>query len=304
MVKQLRTVLNVADDAAYARALAFYRDGLGLPELAAYTGPDGAEVVILDAGRATLELANPAQGRFIAEVETGGVASSPVRLAFEVDDAAAATAALTAAGAELVAAPVRTPWDSRNGRVVGPEGLHVTLFQELHAVERAGLVGETVEALGGEAGVLARAVELATANARAGQLPFAALVVRDGVVVGTGVNTALADHDPTAHAEVAAVRDAARRAGSPTIGGAVVYSSCEPCAMCRTTAVAARAREIVYAAGYELVLPEIAGDAETTRRLGEAVAGVLPRLVRKGESGLSQTELAAPFAAYVAATSA
>lgn len=56
------------------------------------------------------------------------------------------------------------------------------------------------------AGFLSRAVALALDNAVAGQLPFGALVIRDGTVVATGVNTALRDHDPTAHAEISAIR--------------------------------------------------------------------------------------------------
>ncbi|MFI7427997.1 hypothetical protein ACIBPB_13505 [Micromonospora sp. NPDC049836] len=68
-VRQLRLVVE-ADD--YDAAVAFFRDALGLPEQAAYSGGDGARVVILDAGRATLELANPAQKRLIDEVEVAG----------------------------------------------------------------------------------------------------------------------------------------------------------------------------------------------------------------------------------------
>ena len=72
-----------------------------------------------------------------------------------------------------------------------------------------------------EAGALARAVALARRNGTAGQLPFAALVIRDGTVIGAGVNPALADHDPSAHGEVTAVRDAARRLGTLDLAGAV-----------------------------------------------------------------------------------
>ena len=72
---------------------------------------------------------------------------------------------------------------------------------------------------------LQEAVRLATANADAGQLPFAALVVRDGETLATGVNTALADWDPTAHAEVAAVRNACRALGTVHLTGAVIYAT-------------------------------------------------------------------------------
>lgn len=282
-VRQLRVVLNTAD---MDGALAFFRDALGLPEEAAFAGPEGARVVILDAGRATLELSNPAQARYIAAVETGGVPSSPVRLAFEVGDSAAVTDALTGAGAPLIAAPVRTPWESLNARLAGPDGLHVTIFQELAV----------------ESDLLRRAVVMAREHGASGQLPFAALVVRDGVVIGTGVNTAMPDRDPTAHAEVAAVRDACRRTGSVDLASAVVYSSCEPCAICRTVAAASGVREVVYAVGKELVPTEIDATPDATARLIEAVSAELPGIARRGESGLSPAELAAPFAAYLAAT--
>jgi hypothetical protein len=83
--------------------------------------------------------------------------------------------------------------------------------------------------------LLRRAVVLAIENAAEGQLPFGALVVRDGEVLATGVNTALRDIDPAAHAEVAAVRAACRAVGTLDLRGAEVYSSCEPCAHPFTT---------------------------------------------------------------------
>ena len=134
-VLQLRVVVEAED---FDRALAFYRDVLGLPEEAAFEGDGDARVVILDAGRATLELANPAQRRMIDAVEVGRDVSPPIRLAFEVTDATAATAALAAAGATVIAAPVETPWRSLNARLAGPAGLQLTLFEELDSpVDRA-----------------------------------------------------------------------------------------------------------------------------------------------------------------------
>ena len=127
-VRQLRLVVEAAD---YDAALHFYRDILGLPELEAYEGEGDARVAILDAGRATLELANPAQKRMIDAVEVGRDVAPHVRVAFEVDDAASVTDALVAAGAELIAAPVETPWRSLNSRLSAPAGLQLTLFQEL-----------------------------------------------------------------------------------------------------------------------------------------------------------------------------
>ena len=131
-VRQLRVVLQVDDLDA---AVAFYRDALGLAERDAFSDPDG-RVVILEAGRATLELTDEAHARFIERVEgvaVEGVAGDPprLRLAFEVDDADGATRRLEAAGTLVVAPPVRTPWDSLNARLAGPEDTAVTVFEEL-----------------------------------------------------------------------------------------------------------------------------------------------------------------------------
>jgi tRNA(Arg) A34 adenosine deaminase TadA len=96
--------------------------------------------------------------------------------------------------------------------------------------------------------MLRRAVDLAATNAAAGQLPFGALVVRDGQVLATGVNTALRDHDPAAHAEVEAVRAACRSLGVLQLTGAVIYTSCQPCPMCRAVAAIAGIDRMYYAA--------------------------------------------------------
>jgi len=126
-VRQLRLVVTVED---YEAAVRFYRDVLGLPEQAAFATPDG-RVTILEAGRATLELADPAQAEFIDRVEVGRRVAGHIRVAFEVDDATAATTELAGAGAELIAPPTRTPWDSLNARLEAPGGLQLTLFEEL-----------------------------------------------------------------------------------------------------------------------------------------------------------------------------
>lgn len=122
-----------ADDFEEARR--FYRDVLGLTEQAAFEGDGDARVVILDAGRATLELANPAQLRMIDDVEVGRSVSPKFRVAFEVVDAAASTEALVDGGASLVAPPTETPWRSLNARLDAPGGIHLGLFQELETLE-------------------------------------------------------------------------------------------------------------------------------------------------------------------------
>ena len=129
-VLQMRLVVE-ADD--YDRAVHFYRDVLGLRAQESFEAEGGARVAILDAGRATLEIANPAQKRMIDEVEVGHQVAPRLRVAFEVADSAATTDRLVAAGAELIAPPVETPWRSLNSRLAAPAGLQITLFQELDA---------------------------------------------------------------------------------------------------------------------------------------------------------------------------
>jgi catechol 2,3-dioxygenase-like lactoylglutathione lyase family enzyme len=126
-VRQLRLVVHAAD---YQQAVAFFRDALGMPVAEAYAGDGGAEVTILDAGRATLELSNTAQIEFIDDVEVGRRVAPRFRLALEVDDCAAATGAALAAGATPVAPPTRTPWNSVNARMDAPGTIHLTLFEE------------------------------------------------------------------------------------------------------------------------------------------------------------------------------
>jgi catechol 2,3-dioxygenase-like lactoylglutathione lyase family enzyme len=129
-VRQLRLVVEAED---YDEALAFFRDVLGMPEELAVSGGDGAHVTILDAGRATLELANSAQKRMIDEVEVGRQVAPKMRVAFEVGDTRGVTDELVAAGATQVAPPTETPWRSLNARLDTPGGLHVTIFQELES---------------------------------------------------------------------------------------------------------------------------------------------------------------------------
>lgn len=124
---EMRLVLTASD---YDAALHFYRDALGLRELGAFAS-EGGHVTILDAGRATLEIADPAHAAYVDRVEVGRRVAGHVRVAFRVAGARATTDDLVAAGATLVAAPVETPWRSLNARLEGPAGLQLTLFEEL-----------------------------------------------------------------------------------------------------------------------------------------------------------------------------
>jgi guanine deaminase len=120
--------------------------------------------------------------------------------------------------------------------------------------------------------LLREAVRLAGENAESGQQPFGALVVWEGRVVGTGVSTILRDGDPTAHAEIAAVRDACRSLGTLDLSGALLVCSCEPCPMCHAAAVLAGVSRIVYAVSKEtaaqhgFALTGVAADMQTTWR--------------------------------------
>jgi catechol 2,3-dioxygenase-like lactoylglutathione lyase family enzyme len=126
-VRQLRVVVTAPD---YDEALWFYRDILGLKEQAAFES-EGGHVTILEAGVATLELTDPAHAAFVDEVEVGRRVAGHIRIAFEVDNAAAMTARLEAAGAQVIAEPIVTPWSSLNARLEAPAGLQLTLFTEL-----------------------------------------------------------------------------------------------------------------------------------------------------------------------------
>ena len=126
-VRELRLVVTAP---AYEEALAFYRDVLGLPVQAVFESP-GGHVTLLDAGRATLELMDDANAKFVDEVEVGRRVAGHIRVALEVEDAAGATAAAEAAGARVLAPPRRTPWNSLNARLAAPGDLQLTLFEEL-----------------------------------------------------------------------------------------------------------------------------------------------------------------------------
>lgn len=95
---------------------------------------------------------------------------------------------------------------------------------------------------------LGTAIALAQRNVEAGGWPFGAVVVRDGELVATGVNEVLARRDPTAHAEILAIRAACGVVDDVSLAGAVLYTSCEPCPMCLSAIRWARLTEIVYGA--------------------------------------------------------
>ena len=127
-VLQMRLVVEAPD---FEQAVAFYRDVLGAPEELTVEGDAGEKVTILDMGRATLELSNPAQVAMIDDVEVGRRIGPRLRVAFEVTDTRAVTNDLVDAGADLLAPPTLTPWRSLNSRLSAPANLQITLFEEL-----------------------------------------------------------------------------------------------------------------------------------------------------------------------------
>jgi catechol 2,3-dioxygenase-like lactoylglutathione lyase family enzyme len=126
-VRELRLAVTVEN---YDEAVRFYRDALGLPVLEEWDNPAGSGVV-LDAGRATLELLSVGQSELVDRVEVGELVSGPIRLALEVEDSEETAKALLAGGADRVGGPVVTPWFHRNVRVRAPDGMQLTLFTVL-----------------------------------------------------------------------------------------------------------------------------------------------------------------------------
>jgi catechol 2,3-dioxygenase-like lactoylglutathione lyase family enzyme len=123
-VFELRVALTVED---FDRAVAFYRDGLGLEPGELWT--EGGRGQMFLAGRATLEIFDPDYAAGVDQIEVGERVSGPLRFAFQVPDVEAAVERALQYGAELVHPPVRTPWNDLNARVRSPEGLQVTLYQ-------------------------------------------------------------------------------------------------------------------------------------------------------------------------------
>lgn len=96
------------------------------------------------------------------------------------------------------------------------------------------------------------AIELAIEGMRNNQGgPFGAVVVKDGEIIGRGNNQVIATNDPTAHAEVMAIRDACKRLGSFQLDDCIIYTSCEPCPMCLGAIYWARPKQIIYACNRE-----------------------------------------------------
>lgn len=98
---------------------------------------------------------------------------------------------------------------------------------------------------------LRRAIALASENVKRGGGPFGAVVVKDGRIVGEGANRVTLDNDPSAHAEIVAIRDACRRLDTFKLDGATVFASCEPCPMCWSAIQWSRAARVCFGASQQ-----------------------------------------------------
>ncbi|GGC94766.1 nucleoside deaminase [Halopseudomonas salina] len=142
---------------------------------------------------------------------------------------------------------------------------------------------------------LLQAVRLAVESVGKGGGPFGALVVRNGEVLAQAANRVTLDCDPTAHAEVLAIRLAASDLASPHLEDTTLYASCEPCPMCLAAAHWARIPRIVFAASQETA--NLAGFADGN--IAEQLYGQT-HPVRMQELGLSQLEVEDPGAPFLA----
>jgi len=97
-----------------------------------------------------------------------------------------------------------------------------------------------------ETGFMRRAIELSSLSVKSGGGPFGAVVVLDGRIIGEGMNDVVNRHDPTAHAEITAIRAACLVIGDHALAGATIYSSCEPCPMCLSAIWWSRLTRIRY----------------------------------------------------------
>lgn len=120
---------------------------------------------------------------------------------------------------------------------------------------------------------LRQAIDLADASVKEGGGPFGAVVVRDGQVLGVGTNRVVAECDPSAHAEVLAIRAACRRVGDFRLTGATLYTSCRPCPMCESAIHWARLGRVVYGASAALAVAAGFDDEAIRSELGQLADG-------------------------------
>lgn len=140
------------------------------------------------------------------------------------------------------------------------------------------------------------ALDLAVENVRSGRGgPFGAVIVRDGRVVGSGTNLVTTANDPTAHAEINAIREACRTLGTFRLDGCVLYSSCEPCPMCLGAVYWGRLERVYYAATRDDAARAGFDDAAFYR---EFVCAPHERTIPMEQAAME--DAAAPFLAWAA----
>jgi catechol 2,3-dioxygenase-like lactoylglutathione lyase family enzyme len=124
-IHELRIAVTTSD---YERLVKFYCDGLGIEPAQIWNNGQG-KALILDMGRATLEIFDETQAETIDQIEAGKRVSGQIRFALQVPDLKVAMDRLLANGATLVHEPVITPWGDQNVRLQDPDGMQITLFQ-------------------------------------------------------------------------------------------------------------------------------------------------------------------------------
>jgi len=140
---------------------------------------------------------------------------------------------------------------------------------------------------------LQRAIELALANVAAGGGPFGAVIVREGQIIAEAVNRVTQANDPTAHAEVVAIRDACRALNRFQLDDCAIYASCEPCPMCLGAIYWARLGQVYFAASRE--------DAATAGFDDSIIYDEIPLAPSERKISMRHIELpdpAAPFRAW------
>ena len=134
---------------------------------------------------------------------------------------------------------------------------------------------------------MAHAIDLAVASARSGGGPFAALVVKDGEIIGSGANRVTAGLDPTAHAEIVAIREACERLHDFRLTGCDLYATCEPCPMCLGAIYWARIGRVFFAASHQDAAAAGFDDAliyhDLAKPLKERRIPMVPLLVEQGQ---------------------
>lgn len=145
-----------------------------------------------------------------------------------------------------------------------------------------------MEGTSAQIGFMRQAIRLAEENVRSGGGPFGAVVVREGKIIGSGVNRVTTSLDPTAHAEINAIRAACKNLETWQLDGCEIYSSCEPCPMCLGAIYWARPAALYFASTREDAAAIHFDDAFIYRELQQPVASrSIPTFQLLREEGLS-----------------